>query len=291
MTPTVSLSTSLCDAPSSAERVLERWRDVCQQRLDRIALGAHLTSAVQAPLLTLLPGAGLTCVELGHPLRSPDNRPAASFISEDRDERAAAVRQLSASVELAADSGVPRVVLHPQPVTLALSAPQIAGLYAEARALDLTACGEERTARGAAAFDGLCNVLDSVLNVAQRHEVALSFLGPPPWPHQLPDAAEIERLHEIFDGASLERCACVDWIYLEAQLNGGEADYRQLPPVVRLADACGLVTNLPLGCGEIPWEALTPLREPTREAIIDLAPLTRHEEFLQGMKLLAGAGG
>ncbi len=291
MNTLVSLSTSICDSPMSAERILERWQAVSQRRLDHIALGASLPAAVQRELLSLLPGVDLTCAELGHPLQGPESRRAASLISEDREERVAASRQLSASVELAADHGVPRVVLYPQRLDLALTVSQIVTRYVESRPVLLMECTEERLSRGAAACDALCAVLDSVLKIAQRHDVELAFLGPPPWPHQVPNLEEVERLASIFDGAPLRQSTCVDWIYLEAQLRGSTADFNQPKAVMQLADACGLATNLPLGCGEIPWDDLVPLEEPVREAVLNLAPLTQHDEFNRGLDLLGGGEG
>ena len=236
--------------------MLERWRELGGERVAAIALDARLPPELQAELLPLALQAGLACVEVAHPIRGWQRRRAASPISADRGEREAAVLQLQATAQLAAEAGARRVLLFAGRLPLSSSRDDLAHRFALGRPA-LAGLTEERTALAGPALDHLCMVLDEVLPLCAALSLSLELSLPAAWPDQMPDVREAESLLEVFRGAPLGACFGSDWAEVAGALAGTEPiEARRTPGLgcLRLADACGLRQRLAPGVGEVRFE-------------------------------------
>jgi hypothetical protein len=97
------------------------------------------------------------------------------------------------------------------------------------------------------------------LRAAEGGGVTIVLPWPPPWPQQLPDAAEVRELElRCFAGAPLGSCLCTDWAHARSVLENGDAAQPDAAATAlacaRVADACGLALRLPLGSGEARWQ-------------------------------------
>lgn len=260
----VVCSTSVCRTSGPAgsvgpPAVLDRWERLCSGLADALAIDARNNPHRQEMLLAQCETRQLRCVELAHPLQGPEGLPAASPASPDPHEQRAALQQLAASLRRAADHEIGRVILFPSPLDLRPSWVELARSWAEGRSIaaPLAQLADERQARAEPALAGLCLVLERALRLAQDLGVELVLPLPVPWPHQIPDGAEVLALRETLSGAPLGSCLATDWWHTRRQLLGPAEELE--PPVpeplscIRVADACGLTPMLPLDSGEIEW--------------------------------------
>jgi sugar phosphate isomerase/epimerase len=256
--PQIACSTALCPLPAVSGQILARWEGLARGAgVEAMAIDPRLSPGLQQEVLHAARARGIRCSELAHPQLGPSGLRAASPASGDRDERAAASAQLLDTVQRAAGAGVERVLL--PPVILELSQPRAALARRFALGLELASeleqLEQERAERGRIAIDALCLVLDPVLRRLDPLGGTLVLQLPAPWPHQLPSAEEVAALARLFAGAPLGICHATDWAHVAAAL-GVEAEAQAAEPtVLRLADACGLSTRLPVGTGEIDWPA------------------------------------
>jgi sugar phosphate isomerase/epimerase len=252
----IACSTALCPLPAVPGQILACWEGLAQAAgIGAMAIDPRLSPRQQQEVLREGRARGIPCCELAHPRLGPGGLPAASPASSDRAERAAARAQLLDTVQRAAGAGVERVVLPPAILELSLSQAALARRFALGLGLapELEQLEQERAERGRAAIDALCLVLDPVLRRLDALGGTLLLQVPAPWPHQLPGSEEAAALAGLFGGAPLGTCHATDWAHVAASL-GVEARGSEAA-VLRLADACGLSTMLPVGTGEIDWPA------------------------------------
>lgn len=247
----VALSTSACPPSLTPAAVLERWSALAGGAIPVLALDEGRPGDLQGELLRLAARRGLSCCELAHPAWSAPTRPAASPASGDREERRTAARQLVDTVHRAADREVHRILVRPARISLAPEIARLRWLFALDRQLPLEELAAQRSARVAPALDGVRAALDPALEAAARLGVSLALAGPAPWPHLVPSSAEVQRLREEFRGAPLSWCCCTDWAAAAAALGIADAAELPAPEALRLADAAGLSTRLPLGSGAL----------------------------------------
>lgn len=254
----IACSTALCPLPAVPAQILAQWEGLAGGAgIRAMALDPRLSPQQQQEVLREARARGIRCCELAHPQVGASRLRAASPASSDRAERAAAAAQLLDTVQLAAGAGVERVVL--PPVILELSLPRAVMARQFALGLELAPALEqlelERAERGRVAIDALCLVLDPVLRRLDALGGMLVLQLPAPWPDQLPSDDEAAALARLFAGAPLGTCHATDWAHVAAAL-GVEVEARgPEAAVLRLADACGLSTMLPVGTGEIDWPA------------------------------------
>jgi sugar phosphate isomerase/epimerase len=276
------LSTAPCPARSTAGDLLERWRWLAGEAIGALAVDVRLAAGQRHELLRLLPRHDLYCAQLTHPTNA-GRQPPPCPVSDDREERLAARRALAPSLELAADFGVPAVLLMPAELALQPSTGALARLFAEGRDLPLGELNGARAARAPQLLDRLCEVLDPAVELAARLDVKLRLPGPTPWPHQVPDGVAAGQLCEIFAGAPLQRSTFVDWVHCAAAL--GQPATATTTPSVRLADACGLATRLPLGSGEVDWSAQDAALA-AEEGVLTFVEAVRPEEVQRSVALI-----
>jgi hypothetical protein len=249
---TLALSTSVCPPPLDPRRILERCREILEGRRAALALDGRLAVDAAAGVIEQLHGAEVRCVELTQTVASAIGRPLPSPLSVDRDERRAAGQALARTVTLASDQGVRRVLLLPWPLELSVDRDELRRRFERGEELAIDELGEERTARGAAAMDGLQLMLDAALRLAEGQGVQIALATPAPWPQQCPTADEVRALGEVFAGAPLVTSHCTDWAHVAALLGAPVADPARAA-ILRLADASGLRVKLAPGIGELDW--------------------------------------
>jgi len=254
---TLFCSTSMTPLTGDADQLVGSWERLCSDAAPAgLVVDARLGDQLQRDVLRHARSRGLSCPMVVHPLLGPRGLPAAAPSSVDRDERRAAVEQLLLSAERAQQFGVSRVLLLPGRLPLSCSRETLLTRHSRGEELrDLVAqLDGERRARSAAAIDALCLVLDPTLRRLESLGVELVLPRPAPWPDQVPDGRDVERLRGLFAGAPLTTAFVTDWWHVGQETGvelDGERDRPATGEPLSVADACGLVGGLPLGTGEL----------------------------------------
>lgn len=286
----IACSTTLCPLPCTTSEILNHWSTRCSGVTRRMSIDARIGPDQQRDLLSACPGTGtlqITSTELSHPYSGPGGRPAPSLASPDPDEQREARAQLTATLQRGHHHGVRRVLIPPVGLELPLSWSTLALRFATARQLELEALKQQRELRRPVALDALCLVLDPMLRIAEDLESELVLLTPSPWPHLFPSDEEVARLQEIFAGAPLFVRHCTDWAHAGGVLGWVDRDRPMGQATsVQLADASGLVLELPLGCGEIVWHEQEQTVQVEGEMVLSFRPDTCAVEVQMAWMLL-----
>jgi hypothetical protein len=281
----IYVSSSACALPASPAALLADWEGRCRgAEVTGLCLDPRLDHELQHEVLALC-RSDVACLEIGHPV---PGRPAASAISEDRDERSTARRELVASGRRAHEFGVGRVVVLPWLLPGLTPAPaRLAERFQRSLDPGIAALEDARAALARPALDACCLTLDPTLRELDGLDVQLVLLRPTPWPHQFPDADELSRLARVFDGAPLASSLAVDWWHVGRHLDRAPGTPGGAP-VVHVADACGLSSGLPVGTGELDWDAVAPALESAEAAVLtyDAALCATPREVATGVTLL-----
>jgi hypothetical protein len=278
----VYVSSSICSLASPAA-LLSDWEDRCRgEEVAGLCLDPRLGHELQHDVLVQCRQRGLACPEIGHPL--VDQAPSA--ISQDRDERSAAGKQLLASGRRAHEFGVQRLLAPPWALALKPSLGHVVERFQRDLDPGLAGLQEGRSIIAERALDACCLVLDPVLRELEDLGVEVVLLHPTAWPHQFPDAEELARLGHIFDGAPLGSCLAVDWWHVAQHFQRTKVP--EGAGVSRIADASGMTGMLPVGTGELDWDAVAPALRTTEVGVVtyDAALCPTPRELAAGLTLL-----
>jgi len=285
------LSTIILPADLDASAQIERWRRLSGGAFDGIAIDAAKPATLQRALIEASKRAGLRCGELMHPFRLKQSRPMPQLCSADRAEREAARQALDASIVLAAEAAIPRLLLFCQSLALATNIDSLCQRVFEDRPLPLEDLLEQRAHLIDEAMDYLRRELDCALEQAARLEISIALMQPAPWPHHFPNVFESDTLVGEFDGAPLETVYCTDWAHVQAQILEQPAESETASPsrFLRIADACGTTMRLPPATGEVDWSALRSLLAKADEGVLTLDPHVSADEVSQALEFLSRA--
>ncbi|MEJ2037702.1 MAG: sugar phosphate isomerase/epimerase [Desulfosarcinaceae bacterium] len=295
-----ALSTSFAGGPGDARLLMH---DLEQLGVRAVELEYRLGRKVFQDLKPLLREAGIAVVSLHNycpfPQLMPKAGPSGDYFrlsATDREERDLAVAWTARTLEAAHDLEARAVVLH---CGLVQKPSRRAEFYhcfrthgSESQAYqNLLAAEQERLDAAKAPFmDALMFSLDKLLPAADRLDLTLGLEIRYHY-DELPGFADMERLLAEFAGGPVgywHDCGhahAQEILGLNTQLQWLER-FKQDLVGAHLHDARGLEDHLAPGKGEIDFNAVVSALDPSKPAVLELAPGTTHGDIKHGIDYL-----
>ena len=214
----------------------------------------------------------------------------------DREERLAAIKWTTRTIQHAGDLGAFAVVLHCGQVAIAPEMDKFRDFFntgriatEEARTF-LARKLAERDQEKPKYMDSLRFSLERLIPIAEQQNISLGLENRYHY-HELPGPDDFETLFLEFSGARLGYWHDTGHAHANEQLGiiaGGEMLKRYADYLVgiHLHDAIGLDDHIAPGKGEIDFEAVRPLLTEKMPAVLELKPGTRDADITAGLNFI-----